>query len=258
MKNFSLCTNCMGRRAQLEQTLPHNLEVLKQFPNFELLLLDYNSPDGFGSWVENSFQEETNSGILGFYRSFGPAAYVMTHAKNACHLLAGGEIVTNLDGDNFITPAYLRFVENSFAGKNERFYIALNGPGIGSRISLYKSAFLKIGGYDEDLGIGWGPDDFDLTLRLFHLGFGRISTPNVWLFGPTLEHPDEQRNELTAHKLPKRETHARNLALVVENARSKHHIANAGRRWGEIEVFRPGGARFNIAAENGLLLRSGS
>ena len=255
MRRFSLCTNCMGRRAQLEQTLPRNLEVLRQFPNFELVIVDYNSPDGFGDWVQKNFQAEMKSGLLSFFRSTEPAAYVMTHAKNVCHLLAAGEIVTNLDGDNFITPAYVRFVENSFLSGNENTYIAFNGIGIGSRITIYKSIFLKIGGYDEGLGIGWGPDDFDITLRLFQLGLGRISNVNVQLFGSALEHADEQRNELTPQKLSKRETHTRNLALVVENARARRYIANEGKRWGEITVTGSDGSAVKIAAENGVLLR---
>ena len=254
---FSLCTNCMGRRAHLEKTLPHNLSIVSNFPEFEIVLLDYNSGDGLFEWVTGTFHRELMSGMLKFYRTEEPQGYVMTHAKNVVHLLARGSIVTNLDGDNFLTAPYLRFVQSVFDSGTPHSFVAFNGPGIGSRISLEKRSFLAAGGYDEDLGIGWGPDDFDLAYRLFHLGLRRISNMNTTLFGDAIEHPDEGRNELTPQQLPKKVTHRRNMQRILDNARAGRHIANAGRFWGEAIVRDWSGREFSIRARNGVLVLDG-
>ena len=248
---ISLCTNCMGRRSQLEQTLPHNLSLLRDFPAFELVLIDYNSRDGLADWILAEFPAEIASGRFSFYRTADPQGYVMTHAKNVAHLAAAGEIVTNLDGDNFLTAPYLNFVENVFSQGDRRLFIGFNGPGIGSRISVRRDEFIAAGGYDEDLGIGWGPDDFDLALRLHHLGLQRVGTLNTGFFGAALEHPDSGRNELTPEKLPKQETHARNLSRIIENARCGKFVANAGRRWGAVTLTRVDGSTFSICGYKG-------
>ena len=49
----SFCCTCMGRAHPLKITLPVNLATLSRFPDAEIVLVNYNSPDDLDSWIRD-------------------------------------------------------------------------------------------------------------------------------------------------------------------------------------------------------------
>lgn len=76
----------------------------------------------------------------------------------------------------FFTPGLSRR-ENSlhlpFLAKKLAFYRKTN-PGLGCNMSFWKEDAIRINGYNEFF-IGWGGEDLDFAMRLFHLGVQKIS-----------------------------------------------------------------------------------
>src|SRR5581483_1771791 len=107
---LSYCTTCKGRLHHLQETLLLNLEFSKHLTGIEFVLLDYSSGDGLGAWVEERFQAQMDSGALVYYRLDHQASFFMAHAKNVAHRLARGEIVCNLDADNYTAIGFSEFL----------------------------------------------------------------------------------------------------------------------------------------------------
>ena len=251
---ISFCTNCMGRLSQLQQTLPANLRLADDPAQFEFVLLNYHSTDGLDEWVHRTLRTSIEAGLLSYYHTTQPRFFSMAHAKNVAHLLAASSIVCNVDGDNFITPAFLNFLQAVFREHAQGVFCGFNGPGIGSRIAIPKSDFLRLGGYDEEMWRGWGPDDADFALRAARSGMRQATTLNVDLLGQEIKHPDSGRNENTELRLPKEESENKNKDMLIDKARKGVVQANAGKPWG-VELVRPNFKPnlMRCQAEGGLL-----
>ena len=181
----SYCTTCKGRLHHLKQTLPANLKAEEGNPNVEFVVLDYGSEDGLGQWIKENFSAEIASGRLRYAR-YEPAPHFKTsHAKNMAHRLSTGDILCNVDADNFIAPNFSRWLIKAHSGHahalscllpitvedlQERRENELKGvkpPGFGGgagRVAINRKTFEKLGGYDESYE-GWGFEDMDLMLR---------------------------------------------------------------------------------------------
>src|SRR5688572_15135597 len=103
---ISLCTTCMGRLHHLKETLPRNLEDNKDCPELEFVVLDYNSPDSTGAWLHETYPDLIHSGRLKYFRTTEPKYFHMAHSKHVAHRLATGDIVCNVDADNFTGPGF--------------------------------------------------------------------------------------------------------------------------------------------------------
>jgi hypothetical protein len=106
----------MGRLHHLRQTLPANLEANAGLP-VQFIVLDYNSPDGVGDWMQSNFQAQIESGKLVYGRTAEPRFFNMAHAKNVAHRLASGRIVCNVDADNFVSGEFTRWLLKLFASR---------------------------------------------------------------------------------------------------------------------------------------------
>jgi hypothetical protein len=185
---ISFCITCMNRTGHLKKTLRKNIKYNLQYPNLEFVLLDYNSADGLKDWVLKNFKKELDSGLLAYYRTEKPKHFHMANAKNIAHYLASGDIVCNLDADNF-------------TGKDFAFYInlimqkSLNIIGVhiynlrsikyhisdcGGRVFISKANFVKLGGYNENF-IGWGFEDDEFKQRAIILGLAVKNIPRYFL-----------------------------------------------------------------------------
>jgi len=202
----AFATTCRGRRAHLEETLPRNLQ---DNPNARFVLVDYGSEDGLADYVVERHRGDIESGQLGYYRTEAPY-FRMAHAKNMAHRIAiceGGDILVNLDADNFTGPGFASYLVDKFQeadAEGEAIFMRAReshtgpGPGAeermpwgcGGRIAVTRQAFLQAGGYDEAF-VHWSPDDKDFCQRLQRLGWSRWGIRREFL--RSVPHGDEVR-----------------------------------------------------------------
>src|SRR5258706_4595904 len=168
---LSFCTTCMGRIKHLKDALPANLIQNQLHAAIEFVVLDYSSPDGLRDWTKETLQEHLCTGRVVYYSVTGFQYFHHAHAKNIAHRLARGEIVCNLDADNFTGFGFAQYLIDAFSSDKP---VLLRSPrgikGTFGRIALRKIDFEAIGGYDERMDCGWGFEDTDLVKRAVMAG----------------------------------------------------------------------------------------
>jgi glycosyltransferase involved in cell wall biosynthesis len=178
---ISFCTSCCNRTHYLKQTLQHNLQQIVN-TNHQIVVVDYGSSDDLSLYMQH-FRKHAN---LKFY-SIDTDDWHMSKAKNASHAAADGDVLFNLDCDNYISKELISYIESLMskqpncvlhnadcpAGKPIDFDyttasilpdIWSDGDGTGGRIALSAKNFFKLGGYDESFG-AMGYQDNDLISR---------------------------------------------------------------------------------------------
>ena len=219
---ISFCTTCMGRLHHLKETLPANLKTSADRPDLEFVVLDYNSKDGLEEWMRREMAQAVTSGRVAYYRERAARFFDPRHAKNIAHLMATGDILVNVDADNFIGPGY--------AGKLEEFFgspgvFVTSDPGqtklkegsaqlgISGRIALRAADFKALRGYDEGL-VGWGGEDPDLNRRARARGLRQISL--YWPGDRVIPHCNEERTRHFEVRLSIDVTSAQNRRRSIE------------------------------------------
>lgn len=165
--SISLCTTCMNRFFHLRKTIIRNMEDNLDYPSVEFVLINYNSQDGLHAWAEKHLRKYMESGILSYYHTQEPKYFHASKAKNLAHKAAKGEIVVNVDGDNFTGKNFAYYVNYRFNkdGLNALLHFRKKPYwGTEGRIALSKANFLALGGYDESL-LPTGHEDHDLMNR---------------------------------------------------------------------------------------------
>lgn len=208
---LSLCTTCMGRAHHLKQTLPRNLADSVDWSRpeeVEFVVLDYSSPDDVAQWITSDarLRPYLDAGILKLASCEGQPYFRHSHAKNIAHALATGDIVCNVDADNFIGAGFTRFLRSVFQQKpnaivaSNRLDTQLNlgqHKGCMGRIALSRSNFDMLGGYDEsDRFRGWAGEDTDLLIRAVKK-FLRLVLIRDRRFLQVVPHTDLERIQLT-------------------------------------------------------------
>lgn len=220
------CTTCRNRTEHLKQTLPRNLEGN---PRSKFVVLNYNTEDDLVEWLMEEYPAEIESGRLVLYSCLDEPKFRMSHAKNMAHrcgILEGGEILVNLDADNYAGWGFEDFVQREFRSVPDIFMWSdmIRGVlprGISGRIVVSKGAFLKLGGYDEKFD-HWGSDDKDMHIRLKALNYHGVQVPPSYL--DCINHNDKTRfrdyPEAAAKAPAEFEIHP---SMITQN------VANAGR-----------------------------
>jgi hypothetical protein len=200
-KKVSFCITCMGRAKHIRQTLEKNILANKRYPNVEFVLLDYNSNDGLKDWVFSNLKKYIDSGTLVYYRTERPTHFHVSRAKNMSHRLASGDILCNLDADNF-TGQNFAFYLNKIFSKRSSIFVASTGvvSGTFGRIAFLRDDFFRIGGYDETYD-GWGFEDNDILARGEWAGLEAKLLPAPFL--KAIAHGDEYREKKTAWPMKK-------------------------------------------------------
>ena len=231
----------MNRVEDLKITLPYNIAANADYPNLEFVLLDYNSSDGLVAWIKRRMMKHIESGKLIYYRLDGPKYYDMSPARNIVLKLATGDIVNNLDADNFTSDgkphdkSWATWL-NDFAQVVPRKTVFVKSKQLGilhGRIGFWRDEFINtLGGYDEDL-TGYGHDDQNITERALALGFQLCKWGGTYFY--RIQTRDKKDDNL---ERPWDETRQENKALTKVKLARGEFKANASREWGKAKVIK--------------------
>lgn len=238
-KNYtiSLCTTCMNRFQDLSLTLPYNLEYEK-YPNVEFILLDYNSKEPLDDWIKPYVE----AGKITYYRTTDPEYYSMSHSRNVAFTLANGEIVINIDADNYLQVReaelkytfceYVNVLANQSEGSKSIF--AKGKRLIHGRLGCFKKDFMELRGYDEDFD-GYGYDDTDVMRRLWATG-----STLYWFGGDYIERIKTHRWMKGRYMKDKnwRHTEKENQILGWGKMDKGIFIRNTDRSWAKCRVVK--------------------
>src|SRR5262245_30459973 len=238
---LSFFTVCMGRLHHLKQTLMKNLAWNADHPSLEFVLLDYSSPDDLASWVQSKLGDHLASGRVVYYRYDHAQFFSFSHSRNMGARLCRGEIICNVDADNFTGPSFARYIDEQMKDKDllvgcdfeDGVFTPIVGDhGWTGRMAVRRPAFLDAGGYDEDM-VAWGYEDLDLYNRLGRRGYR--CAPIDRRFLNCIEHENEERIAFTRMKEIGRDLGATKGTLLehsrlsVEKIDRGELVANGGR-----------------------------
>jgi len=240
---ISFCITCKDRLFQLSQTLPYSLSASSNYTNKEFILLDYNSNDGLYFWAKSHLKYWEKQGTIKYIKTNIPKYFCAAHAKNIAHKHATGDIVCNLDADNFVTTGFCEQLVSIFKENNRNFFYsasidAFQNHGCCGKIAVRKEHFLNVNGYDESQYLGWGWDDVNFKYRTKNynnlIGIEGDLKHNLVLF-----HNNQQR---TANFPCKDLKKTRNLSIerIKQIDRTNDFIANKDINWGFVEDLKIG------------------
>ena len=171
--SISFCSTCMNRLFHLKHTIEKNILDNINYPKIEFVLINYNSKDGLEDFAQENLAKYVEKGVLSYYRTDEPQKFHASKAKNLSHALAKGEIVCNVDGDNFTGKDFAYYINYLYNQNGTNTIYQFHKPpywGTVGRLSFYKENFMKLGGYDEAF-LPIGHEDMDLVNRGREMGF---------------------------------------------------------------------------------------
>lgn len=239
---ISVCIVCMNRLEDLKQTLPQNLMNSESYQEVEFVVLDYNSNDGLGEWIGDNLSDYILRGRLNYYRSTDPQYYVPCHSKNAVALLGKGDIIVNVDADNFVPEGYLHALNDCFEPETKIVAVSSDFLRIPERLMLkgrvafYRKDFLDLGGYDEDLDCGWGSDDMHLVFRSIMSGF-KVSRFDSSFVNHRIDTSNQKRISNMVNRNIE-ELGSINAKLVSVKLARRENVANINKPWGQLSVTK--------------------
>ncbi|RKN76899.1 glycosyltransferase family 2 protein [Ulvibacterium marinum] len=201
---ISFCTVCMNRLEHLKKTLPKNIEDTMTYGNFEFVVLDYNSKDGLEEWIMAEMSQYRAAGLLIYVKTRFPEYFLRSHSKNVAAKHATGDIICNVDADNYIGEGFADYINREFM-EHQHIYLTVprdfGKKDCYGRICVLRDDFMAITGYDEDM-TDYGFEDFDLVNRLELLGRKARYFSNSQ-FLQVLNHDDVTRieNEHNIHSI---------------------------------------------------------
>lgn len=191
---ISICTVCMNRLHHLKQTLPMNIEDNISYGNVEFVVLGYNSKDGLSKWIRTEMKQYLDMGVLVYYETNEPKYFHVSHSKNIAARCTSGDIICNVDADNFIGKGFVFWVNKIFNNQTKIFISSNPNSSIRDclgRICVGKKDFLQCTGYDENM-IYYGFEDDDLKQRLRLMGLKNLYIGNQE-FLTAITHDDQER-----------------------------------------------------------------
>ncbi len=155
---FSIVTTCKGRLQHLQQSLPR----MAMQAGAEVIVVDYDCPDGAGDWVAGHFPE------VQVIRVENAPTFHLARARNLGAAAARGRWLCFVDADAVLDAD---FAAQVLPLLHDDAYHTMANPqpsAFGSFI-CWREDFVALGGYDEVIE-GYGTEDRDLYLRLLALG----------------------------------------------------------------------------------------
>lgn len=195
-----------GAAHHLKETLPQNISdnPPSEDMDVEFVVLNYNSQDDLHEWITTDpvMAQHIESGLIRYGRTTEPEHFHMAHAKNMAHRMATGDVLVNLDADNFAGKGFASFLQDLFSKdrdiitspshKVSRFF-APEERGFVGRIAVSKENYFELGGYNENIQ-GWGGDDNDFTQRAKGMNLKHLRYEDKRFIG-IIAHSNEERAE---------------------------------------------------------------
>ena len=173
--SISICTVCAGRTHDLKSTLLKNITDNKDYPKLEFVILDYNSKDDLYQFMTSEeIRPYLQTGKVKYFRTQLPKYYQTSHSRNIAFKNATGQIVTNVDADNFTGKGFASYLNRLAHTWPRQALYARDKWRIHGRLGMFKDEFERFGGYDEELkGYGW--EDYSLMLRVMAAGYTLVT-----------------------------------------------------------------------------------
>jgi glycosyltransferase involved in cell wall biosynthesis len=161
--------------------LEKNIIDNADYCNVEFVILNYGSTDDLDDFIMKDMKQYVDGGILKYFK-VDAENYDMSHSRNIAFKLATGDIVNNIDADNFLgkckdgVTGFASLINKMAEVSGEKALFFRSKRLAHGRLGMWKKDFLEIGGYPEQLadgskfeGYGW--DDKCLTYRCGALGY---------------------------------------------------------------------------------------
>jgi hypothetical protein len=242
---ISFCTTCMDRAHHVKYTLRKNLADNLSYPNLEYVLLNYNSSDDLDRWSRKNLVQHVKSGRVIYARTPTPSRFNSSHAKNIAHALATGDVLVNVDADNFVGKDFCFYLNHLFQNASTPLAVQFVGSlSCAGRIALKREHFIKIKGYNEALtSVRVGYEDYDLLERLSASGFSRIEV-DLKNFTRHFWHDEEARTKnFPASGEPRNEASHKNYLVSKANIEKGLLSGNPG-PWAVARLSNDFGATF--------------
>ena len=241
---ISFCTTCMDRLFHLKETYLQNIENSSSYQNREFILLNYNSQDSIDSWVRENLKNHLKSGLVKYYKTTEAKWWVAAHAKNIAHKQADGDLLCNLDCDNFVVPGFCEYVVGLFAKGRFEKDIILAAPesdprgnrGTCGMITCRKEHFYSVNGYDESINLGWSMEDTNFQFRCRMHNNLDLAVLDI-NYTKCIGHGNETRTKNCQLKDPIF-TKKVSENLTIDCAAEKNYIANKDVKWGEAQLVK--------------------
>lgn len=221
---------CMGRLYELEIVMPLVIAAANVSPPIEILVLNYNSPDGLSQYMEELINKTklTNGNIITHYRYTKPKYYQIAHSRNLASKKAKGEWLLQSAAGIYLEKGFFVKLREFINSAGADFYRidSLTMPGV---IAIPKEEFIKAGGYDERFEF-YGSEDRDLNSRLERRGLKYGLIDRKWLH--SLADPVEEKSKNYRLKLSKFAMTKINSKIYAENVEKQVLVANKGNDWG--------------------------
>ncbi len=176
---ISFIVTCKGRLRHLKQTLPG---LIAQ-PNSEVIVVDYDCPDGTSDWVRST------ASSVRIVKVTDAPRFNYSHAHNLGARTATAPWLCFVDADILVAPEFSGTILPLLRSDHYFRPVPLDWNAYGSFVCA-RTDFEQAGGYDEVIE-GWGGKDDDLYRRLEMTGRRLASFPGTLFLG--LKHDDESR-----------------------------------------------------------------
>lgn len=239
---ISFITVCMNRIEHLQSTLIKNIEDNISYGDVEFILLNYNSSDGLEDWAKSELKKYIDNGVLKYYHTNEPSSFHRSHSRNIALKLSSGDIVCNVDADNYLGKDFAFYINFEFSFNQNIFLTSGVRDGSYGRICAKKDDLLRLGGYDEKMS-GWGYEDDDLYDRLSLMGKERKEFINK-VFTKIIEHDiedsfDNDKNVSDVHEIYVQQL-AYNHSIILfflNNNLFKYGVLKKQHNYSEIELL---------------------
>lgn len=236
-RKISFCTICMNRLHDLMVTLPVNIHHNRDYPNVEFVILNYNSQDKMDEWIRDYMVPYIEAGILVYVHTTEPKFYATSHSRNVAFRVATGDIVNDVDADNFTGPGFAQTLNLLAEVRPKKAAFSAAKRMTHGRIGFYKKEWLELGGYDEDL-LGYGQEDNNLLFRAMATGC-KLMWWGYWK-GRFTDRIQTSREDTVRYMDQKHRTFTEfvNMRITFDKLKHRQFVVNQGKQWGKATLVK--------------------